>query len=312
MPDPLWINCPPSGGPQYTAAELRQDMAFGGMWGGRSMGARQGVRPGGTQWNVTLSGTTITVWAGVGIVDPGLSQGQGPYWVALPADETAALVAAHATSPRKDIVVVRVYDTDEDGSGLRLARSEYIPGVAAPSPSEPAVPAGSVKVATIDVPAQGGGSPVVTMNSPYTVAPGGVLPVRNVTELTGVTGYPGMAAYVLDGTGLVIWSGSAWVLPVNLIGAQTAGMAGKKVLAGRSNIQATNAQTHSTTTVSFGTTFASVPVVTICHSIHPPNPLLWHLESAPTTTQFTVAIMKYDLSTFGSTVQYPFDWIAVG
>jgi hypothetical protein len=312
MPDPLWINCPATGGPQYTAAELRQDMAFGGQWSGRSLGARQGRRPGGTQWDVTLSGTTITIWAGVGIVDPGLSLSQGPYWVSLPADETATLTAAHATSPRKDIVVIRVYDTDEDGSGLRTARSEYITGIAAPSPSEPAVPAGAVKIATIDVPAQGGGSPAVTMNAPYTVAPGGMLPVRNAAELAAVTPYPGMAVYMLDGTGLLIWSGSAWILPVNLLGVQTAGMAGKKVLAGRSNIQATNGQSHSTTVVPFGTTFASVPIVNITHSVHPPNPLLWHLEGAPTTTQFTVAIMKYDLSTFGSTLQYAFDWIAVG
>lgn len=209
MPDPLWINCPATGGPQYTAAELRQDMAFGGLWSGRSLGARQGRRPGGTQWDVTLSGSTITVWAGVGLVDPGLSLSQGPYWVSLPQNETQTLVAAHATSPRKDIVTVQVYDADEDASGLRTARSEYVAGIAAPTPSEPAVPAGAVKIATIDVPAQGGGSPVVTMNAPYTVAPGGVLPVRTAAEQAAVTLYAGLLLYRLDLGRILSWDGSA-------------------------------------------------------------------------------------------------------
>jgi hypothetical protein len=211
MPDPLWINCAVTGGPpEYTAAELRQDMALGGTWGGRSLGARPGVRPGGTQWNVTISGTTITVWAGVGIIDPGLTVSQGPYWVAIPADEAHTITPAHATSPRKDIIVVRVYDHDEDGLGLREARSEYIEGTAAPSPSEPAVPTSAMRIATIDVPALGGGNPVVTQNSPYTVAPGGILPVRSVTEQSAVIAYPGMVIYRTDTGTVHVWSGVAW------------------------------------------------------------------------------------------------------
>jgi hypothetical protein len=209
--DALWMNCPVTGGaPQYTAAELRQDMAFGGAYGGRALGARQGVRPGGSQWQVSVAGTTVSVAPGVGLVDPGLSAPQGPYWVALPAQEDHALTPAHATSPRKDIVVVRVYDHDEDASGLKLARSEYLAGVPGPSPSEPAVPAGAVRVATIDVPASGGGSPAVTVNAPYSVAPGGILPVRNAAEQAAVVAAPGMVLARLDTPALWLWTGAAW------------------------------------------------------------------------------------------------------
>jgi hypothetical protein len=210
--DPLWINCPsPGAAPQYTAAELRQAMALGGVWGGRDLGARQGVRPGGTQWQVSLAGATLTVNPGVGLVDPGLTTPQGPYWVALPAAETHTLTPAHATSPRKDILVVRVYDTDEDASGLREARSEYVAGVPAPSPAEPAVPTGAVKVALVDVPAQGGGNPAVTQAAPFIAAPGGVLLFRSATDQAAAVTHEGQVAYRLDTDRMVVWNGAAWV-----------------------------------------------------------------------------------------------------
>lgn len=311
MADALWMNCPVTGGPpQYTAAELRQDMAFGGTFGGRDLGARQGVRPGGTQWSVSISASTITVKPGVGLVDPGLTVAQGPYWTALPADQTFSLVAAHATSPRKDIVVIRIYDHDEDGSGLRTAVAEYLPGIAAPSPVEPAVPAGAVRIATIDVPAQGGGNPAVTQNAPFTVAPGGVLPVRNATEQAAVVPYSGMAIYRLDGIGLLIWTGAAWVQPQNLLGLQTTAMAGKKLLSGLASVDAITGQTHTTTVVPFGTTFATPPIVTLTLAQH--GNYFWHLEGLPTTTQMTIAIGKIDGTAFAATVTINMHWHAIG
>lgn len=180
--DPWMINAS-AGAPAYAAAEVRQAFALGLMYGGRAMGARAGVRPGGTQMQVTLVGSTITVATGVACVDPGLTTPQGPYWVPLSPAETHTLTAAHATLARKDIVVLRVYDDDEDSSGNRFSRSEYIAGVAG-SGSEPAVPAGSFRLATIDVPASPG-APVVTNNAPFTTAPGGVVPIRNFSERVG-------------------------------------------------------------------------------------------------------------------------------
>ncbi|MFI6329853.1 hypothetical protein ACIBBG_16320 [Micromonospora chersina] len=217
MPDPLWINAN-AGSPAYTAAELRQAMALALTYGGRAMGARGGVRPGGTQLQVSLAGSTITVQPGVACVDPGLTTPQGPYWVALPVAETPGpLAAADATNPRKDIVILRVYDNDEDSSGLRLARSEYLVGVAAASPSEPAVPAGAIRLGTIDVPASPG-APAVTDRRPFVVGSGGILPVRDQAERDALSAYAGLHVWRLDlgrvevndGTGGVgAWRGAA-------------------------------------------------------------------------------------------------------
>lgn len=205
--DPLWINAS-AGAPAYSANELRQAHVLPLQYNGRVFGGRAGVRPGGNALQTSIAGSTITVRAGVACVDPGLTTTQGSYWVALPADETHSLTAA-AGQPRKDITVLRVYDHDEDSSGLRTARSEYIAGTPAGSPSEPAVPSGAMKLSTIDVPASGGGSPVVTMNFAWTVATGGILPVRNQAERDTLSPYDGFAVYRQDRDWVEIYDGAA-------------------------------------------------------------------------------------------------------
>ncbi|MFL6144096.1 MAG: hypothetical protein ACJ72N_19805 [Labedaea sp.] len=209
--DPLWINAS-AGAPSYSANELRQAMALALMYGGRTLGARAGVRPGGNALQTSIAGATITVRAGVACVDPALTTPQGPYWVCLPSDDTFTLTAAHASLPRKDITVLRVYDHDEDSSGLRKAQAEYITGTAAGSPAEPAVPAGAFRLATIDVPASGGGSPSVTLNFPFAVANGGVIPVRDITQRGLITGYDGLVIERMDRSPrwLEVHDGTAW------------------------------------------------------------------------------------------------------
>jgi hypothetical protein len=211
--DPLAINAS-AGAPAYSAAEMRRLLALAAMYNGRNLGGKPGVRPGGNQLNVTLAGSTITVATGLALVeDSGFTSTRGPYWAAVDTAATLTLNAADATNPRKDIVYLRVYDTDEDSSGLRQAIPEYLAGTAAPSPSEPALPAGSIKLATIDVPQSGGGSAAVTMNFGYTVANGGILPVRTTTDRDALSVGEGQAVYVLAGSGgdaLYVYDGSAW------------------------------------------------------------------------------------------------------
>ncbi|SCL15042.1 hypothetical protein [Micromonospora inyonensis] len=216
MADPLWINAS-AGLPAYSANELRQAMALVLAYGGRAMGARGGVRPGGTQLQVSLAGSTITVQPGVACVDPALTSPQGPYWVALPVAETPGpLAAADATNPRKDIVILRVYDNDEDSSGLRLARSEYLVGVAAASPTEPAVPAGAIRLATIDVPASPG-APAVTDRRPFVVGSGGILPVRDQAERDALAPYGGLHVWRMDLRRVEVYDSVGW----RTIAAQT-------------------------------------------------------------------------------------------
>lgn len=203
-----------SGSPAYDARAFRAAMAAHKMWDGIPLAGRQGLRPmGGSNANiVTLSGSTITVGLHVGVIAPGWATTTGSYDVAMTVAETPGpLTPADATNPRKDIVIGRVYDNDESPSGLRLYRSEYIAGSAGPSPAEPAVPQGAIRIATIDVPMNGGGSPVVTNNYRYEVSAGGILPVRDFSERDAIVNpYGGMVVYRMDRGWLEMYDGTAW------------------------------------------------------------------------------------------------------
>lgn len=204
--DPAWINAS-GGAPLYSAVELRRLEAvllYGGV--ADRLGAHQGVRPGPDP--VSLVGTTWTVHDTPAVVYPGETSTSGPYRVALL--ETAGSVNAAAAQPRKDIIVCQVQDDDEDSSGQRRARPLYVPGVADASPVEPAVPDGSFRIATIDVPASGGGSPTLTVNTSYSVAAGGILPVRNSAALPAAGVGDGMFTYQKDTKALMVHDGASW------------------------------------------------------------------------------------------------------
>lgn len=185
-------------------AEMRRADSMLVMGDGTALGARGGIRPGDPGLTVTLSGTTINVSAGVAAV---YRSGQGIYRAALPAGVSpGALTAAHATLARVDLVYLRVWDTDVDASGLRQADVVYLAGTAASTPVAP-TPAGTViyiPLATISVPASGGGSPSVSSAiRPVTVAPGGILPAQTTTPSSP---YAGQAWH--DGTDLKVWNGT--------------------------------------------------------------------------------------------------------
>lgn len=205
--DPAWVNAS-AGAPLYSAIELRRldaVLMFGGV--ADRLGARQGVRPGATP--VSLVGTTWTVFDVPAVVYPAATVISGPYRVALL--ETTGSVTAAAAQPRKDIIYCQVQDHDEDSSGQRRARPGYLAGTPSGSPVEPAVPTGAFRLATIDVPASGGGSPTLTVNAPLTVASGGVLPVSTASALPVAGLYVGMMAFVQDTKALMVYDGSAWV-----------------------------------------------------------------------------------------------------
>lgn len=150
--------------PQYHARELRACMATVLQLGSTSrlVGARAGVRPGGDQLLVLLSGgTTILVEAGCCVVDPAISIESGPYLCAFTAQTNLGPIdAPHATLVRVDIVYVEVEDDTEDSSGQRRAHLEYLAGT--PGAGQPATPSGRLLLAAITVPQSGGGSATVT------------------------------------------------------------------------------------------------------------------------------------------------------
>jgi hypothetical protein len=211
MPDALWTNST-----TYDAQELRRATAMQIMTNGSARGGRSGIRPGSGGYDVSVSGTTITVTPGVMAVSG--PSGEGVYICPLDASFTLTLTAANATLPRIDLVYLRVWDTDLDGTGLRKAEPVYLAGTAASTPVAPTIPAGQtgVELATISVPASGGGSPSVSQTiRPNTVAPGGILPAATAPTNT----YVGL--YWDDGTNLRRWNGSSWDTYQRMPGAWT-------------------------------------------------------------------------------------------
>lgn len=202
MSDSLWVNDEvdgngdPLGVVQYNARELRRALSALMTKAGAShrFGARSGVHPSGID-AVSLSGDTITVHDTAGVIYTALNEAVGPYAFQM-LEATHALDPADSANDRIDLVVAHQYDADEDASGLRTLISEYLKGEAGVGPQP--VPSGAEEWARVTVPADGTGSPTLEFTSPYHVAAGGVIPIRDASELPGTD--PGTY------DGLVIWN----------------------------------------------------------------------------------------------------------
>lgn len=199
--DPTWINAS-AGSPSYDATDLRRVDALMSMTNGVGVGAQSGIRPGGG-YTTTLASSTISVSAGVAFV---YVAGEGMYRVAMTSSWSGTLTAADATYTRIDLVYLRVWDDDVDASGLRQGDIVYLAGTPSATPSAP-TPAGTqlyMPLATITVPASGGGSASVSTSiRPVTVAPGGISPYSSQDGF-----YEGQ--YRDSGSTLQRYTGSAW------------------------------------------------------------------------------------------------------
>lgn len=198
--NPSWIDTVPLDG-----YKLRRIDSVLTMHNGNALGARSGIIPGTGGFNVSVVGSTITVGSGIAVV---YFAGEGVFRAPMTSSSTLTLTAAHATLSRIDLVYLRVWCNSVDASGLNQADAVYLAGTAASSPVAP-TPAGTqiyIPLATITVPPSGGGSPTVSQAVlPYTVAPGGILPLQSSAPPSPYTGQ-----YYDDGTNLLRYNGSSW------------------------------------------------------------------------------------------------------
>ncbi|MFD8596963.1 hypothetical protein ACFV1L_18375 [Kitasatospora sp. NPDC059646] len=138
---------------------------------------RSGVVPGGDPFSLSGSGMTATVGVGRAVVQG--TTAQGAYSVAFDAPQSLLIPDGNGVNPRIDLLVVRVYDPEIDGSPTAQVVLERVAGTPLGSPVAPAAPAGSLPLWEIRVEATASaGSPINwasrTDRRQYTVSAGGI------------------------------------------------------------------------------------------------------------------------------------------
>ncbi|WLQ41313.1 hypothetical protein P8A22_15725 [Streptomyces laculatispora] len=179
-----------------------------------------GVLPGSTGGEYLMSGLYVFgESAGMNAtVAPGRAviQGQGPagaYPVALTDYTEVTFGDGDASNPRIDLVVLRVYDTQFDGTGRTEAVLEVVVGKAEATPEPPLLPDASLPLARVLVPAGAsvGTGGIAWADAVYdmrvsTVAVGGILADSWNRDTPG--GYPGQ--YRDTSSTLQRWDGTRW------------------------------------------------------------------------------------------------------
>lgn len=149
-------------------------------------------------------------------VDPGqcvvqaAASGGGAYFCTNDAGYDVQLAAAHASLPRKDLIVARLWDAIDDTGSANEWTLEPVTGTAAASPAAPTVPSNALNLYEVTVAANATAitNANLTDRRIRTVARGGVLPVTSTMLPTSP--YPGMVVYAIDTDTVMIWSGTAW------------------------------------------------------------------------------------------------------
>lgn len=221
---------PVGGSPSYSGENVRQTLSalLGLPPSGRPLGCNSGVRPGSSATLVSATSTTWTVGIHSGILDLETPTTAGGYFYAIKVAETGSMTAANATNPRIDLISLQVNDPAEgDGSSTPGVTVVYTTGTAAPSPVAPATPARNYALATIAVPASGGGSPTVTQT--YSAWNSNAVAYSSASTSTGQTAATSTTTTVNTWTGLVTknmsYSAGTWTVQVAghyTIGATTA------------------------------------------------------------------------------------------
>ncbi|MFF6773965.1 hypothetical protein ACFY8W_10390 [Streptomyces sp. NPDC012637] len=179
---------------------------------------RSGILPGSYGGLYRLSGfwtegtalMSVTVHEGRAVIQGDISQGVYPVSLTTPVVLT---VAPGTDQPRKDLVVIRIYDNLYDGQLRQEAKVEIMQG-APGSPDRPVAPPRSLPLCEITVPANASaGTGGIQWNTALkdlrtpVVSIGGILPVEGEI-LPG--GYPGQYQDTANNQ-LQRWDGGKWV-----------------------------------------------------------------------------------------------------
>ncbi|MFD5323915.1 hypothetical protein [Streptomyces sp. NPDC127092] len=186
---------------------------------------RSGILPGSYGGLHRLSGfwtegtalMSVTVHEGRAVVQGDISQGVYPVALTSPV---VLNVAPGTDQPRRDLLVIRIYDNLYDGQLRQEAKVEIIQGVPG-SPDRPVAPPRSLQLYEIAVPANAsagtGGIPwnsaLKDLRTPV-VSIGGILPVEGEI-LPG--GYPGQYQDTANNQ-LQRWDGGKWVAYPEAVG----------------------------------------------------------------------------------------------
>ncbi|HLV58040.1 MAG TPA: hypothetical protein VKY81_04105 [Natronosporangium sp.] len=172
-------------------------------------GARWGVLQNTSQNEVDVSGLTVTVGDLNCVISTTGSTSRGSYLCAIPSVQHE-LAPADGTNPRIDLLIAEVLDDHADSSGdLIPGRTRVLTGTPASSPTAPTLPDGALELAQLTVPANSA-SATLSYTAPYTVAAGGIVPVRDVSGLPPGVRREGMYADNAETDQLMRFSGSAW------------------------------------------------------------------------------------------------------
>ncbi|MGW3511173.1 hypothetical protein [Streptomyces sp. NPDC000994] len=176
---------------------------------------RDGVIAGGDPFRATPAGA-MDLQIGVGRALVQGTTAQGAYPVAITAPETLRFTDGNAQHPRIDSVMLRISDGLYDASGDALAQVVIVEGTAAPSPVAPTLPAASLRLWDVTVPAGAsagvGGIPwasALADRRRFTSSYGGIIPRGYGLSFAG--SYDGQ--YRDNGTALERWNAAdaAWV-----------------------------------------------------------------------------------------------------
>ena len=206
----LWLD-----GETFNAL-LGRTMHIGATWfnTGPPNQVRGGVIPGSGEFTVTPgSGMNINVAAGNCLVPNTSGSTQGGYLLSMMSSGSLSVAASDPTNPRIDLVCATVSDV---GSSSSFAEVQIITGTPAASPAAPALPASSITLYQVTVPATA--TSILTGNIAstlaWTVPAGGIMPAWGTGTLPA--GYAG--AYAHDrSTGRLLHNSSSGVAQPHLL-----------------------------------------------------------------------------------------------